>query len=64
MAGVVLRLVVHPHMICDVSSRQQLPTDVAGDLLLVADHVRTQAVLGGKARLAGLKDQSKHTDWD
>lgn len=41
MAGVVLRLVVHPHMICDVSSRQQLPTDVAGDLLLVADHVRT-----------------------
>lgn len=42
-------------MIGDVSSREELPTDVAGDLLLMADHVRTQAVLGGKAGLTGLK---------
>lgn len=51
MAGVVLRLVVHPHVICDVSSRQELPTDVAGHLLLVANHMRTQTILGGKAGL-------------
>lgn len=57
MAGVVLRLVVHPHVICDVGRRQELPADVAGDLLLVANHVCTQAVLGGKAGLAGLKDE-------
>lgn len=57
MAGVVLGLVVHPHVVGDVGGRQQLPTDVAGHLLLVANHVRTQAVLGSKAGLAGLKRQ-------
>lgn len=57
MAGMMLRLVVHPHVIGDVRSRQKLPTDVAGDLLLMANHMRTQTVLGGKAGLTGL-----HTD--
>ena len=55
VADVVLRLVVHPHVICDVSSRQELPTDVAGDLLLVANHMRTQSILRGKAGLTGLR---------
>ena len=64
MAGVVLRLVVDPHVICDVGRRQELPTDVAGNLLLVTNHVRTQAVLGSKAGLTGLKDKSKHTGRD
>lgn len=59
MAGVVLWLVVHPHMICDVSSRQELATDVAGDLLLMANHVRTQTILRGKAGLTGLKKKKK-----
>lgn len=60
----VLGLVVHPHVIGDVGRRQELPTDVAGHLLLVANHVRTQAVLGRKAGLAGLKDKYKNTNWD
>lgn len=64
MAGVVLWLIVHPHVICDVGRRQELPTDVAGDLLLMANHVRTQAVLGSKAGLTGLKDKYKNTGWD
>lgn len=55
MADVVLRLVVHPHVIRDVGSRQELPTDVAGDLLLVANHMRTQTILRGEAGLTGLK---------
>lgn len=54
MADVVLRLVVHPHVICDVRSRQELPTDVAGHLLLMTDHVRTQAILRGKAGFTSL----------
>lgn len=52
VAGVMLRLVVHPHVICDVSSRQELPTDVTGNLLFVANHVSTQAILRSKAGLA------------
>lgn len=55
MAGMVLRLVVHPHVIRDVSSGQELATDVARDLLLVANHVRAQTVLRGEAGLACLK---------
>lgn len=54
MASMVLWLVVHSHVICDVSSRQELAADVAGDPLLVANHVGTQAVLCGKAGLTGL----------
>lgn len=53
MASVMLGLVVHPHVICDVCSGQQLPTDVAGYLLLVANHVRTQTILRGKTGLTG-----------
>lgn len=41
MAGMVLRLVVHPHVIGDVGSRQELAADVARYLLLVADHMST-----------------------
>lgn len=54
MAGVVLGLVVHPHVIRDVSGGQKLATDVAGDLLLVTDHVRTQTILRGEAGLTSL----------
>lgn len=53
----MLGLVVHPHVICDVSSGQELSADVAGNLLLMADHVRAQTILGGKAGLTGLKDE-------
>ena len=55
MTGMVLGLVVYPHMICDVSSREELATDVTGDLLLVANHVSAQTILRGKAGLAGLR---------
>lgn len=55
MAGVVLWLVVHPHMIGDVSGRQELATDVTWDLLLVANHMRTQTILCGEAGLTGLE---------
>lgn len=41
MADVVLRLVVHPHVICDVSSRQEFSTDVTRDLLFVTNHMCT-----------------------
>lgn len=44
MAGVVLRLVVDPHVIGDVSSRQQLPTDVTRHLLLVPDEVGAETI--------------------
>lgn len=62
----MLGLVVHPHVICDVCSGQQLPTDVAGDLLLVANHVRPQTILRGKTGLTGLtffwKKESDYRD--
>lgn len=48
VAGVVLRLVVDPHVVSDVRRRQQLPADVARHLLLVADQVRTEAVPRGE----------------
>lgn len=56
VADVVLRLVVHPHVIGDVCGRQQFAADVARHLLLVTDHVCTQAILGGKAGLASLQN--------
>lgn len=56
----VLRLVVHPHMIGDVGSRQELPADVAGHLLLVANHVSSQAILGGETGLTSLQRKMKH----
>lgn len=55
----VLRLVVHPHVVCDVSGGQELPTDVTGHLLLVANHVRTQPILRGKAGLTGLTEGTR-----
>lgn len=55
MADVVLRLVVHPHVIGDVSSREEFATDVAWDPLLVANHMRTQAILRRKAGLTCLQ---------
>lgn len=54
VAGVVLRLVVHSHVIRDVGSGQQLPTDVTRHLLLVPDHVSAQAVPCGEGRFARL----------
>lgn len=37
----------------DVGRTQHLATDVAGHLAFMPDHVRTQAVFGGKGRGAG-----------
>lgn len=48
VAGVVLRLVVDPHVVGDVSGRQQLPADVTRHLLLVANQVSTEAIPCGK----------------
>lgn len=64
MAWVVLRLVVHSHVICDVSSWQELPTDVAGHLLFVANHMCTQTILSSETGLTCLKKQeSNMTIW-
>ena len=38
----------------DVGGAEHLAADVAGDLALVPDHVRAQAVFGGEGRGAGL----------
>lgn len=57
VAGVVLRLVVDPHVVGDVRRRQQLPTDVTRHLLLVTDQVRTEAVPRGECRRARLKHE-------
>lgn len=54
VAVVVLRLVVHPHMVSDVRGRQQLPADVTWHLLLVADEVCAEAVPRGEGRRARL----------
>ncbi len=54
MAGVVLRLVVHPHVIGDVSGGQQLPTDVTWHLLLMTDEVGTETIPRGECRRACL----------
>lgn len=59
MAWVVLRLVVYPHVICDVSSWQELSTDVAGHLLFVANHVGTQTILGSKTGLTSLRKKER-----
>lgn len=54
VAGVVLRLVVDPHVVGDVSSRQQLPTDVTRHLLLVPDQMSAETIPRGKRRRACL----------
>lgn len=48
VTGVVLRLVVHSHVVGDVRSGQQLPADVTRHLLLVTDQVGAEAVPRGK----------------
>ena len=51
----------------DVGGAEHLAADVAGDLALVPDHVRAQAVFGGERRRAGLpgdttlRDGPQHT---
>lgn len=54
VTGVVLRLVVDPHVVGDVSGRQQLPTDVTRYLLLVPDQVGAETVPRGERRRARL----------
>lgn len=58
VAGVVLRLVVDPHVVGDVGGRQQLPANVTGNLLLVPDQVGAQTVPRGKRRRAGLQEDN------
>lgn len=48
VTGVVLRLVVDPHVVGDVSGRQQLSADVTWNLLLVPDQVGAEAVPRGE----------------
>ena len=48
VTGVVLRLVVDPHVVGDVGGRQQLPTDVTRHLLLVTDQVRAETIPRGE----------------
>jgi len=54
VAGVVLRLVVDPHVVGDVGGRQQLPTDVTRYLLLMADQVSAETIPRGERRRARL----------
>lgn len=51
---VVWTLAVNLHVVRDVSSTKELPTDVTGDLLLVPHHVRSQAVLRSEGSFTGL----------
>lgn len=62
VAVVVLRLVVHPHVVGDVGGRQQLPTDVTRHLLLVADEVGAEAVPRGKGRRARLNGRGERPE--
>lgn len=55
----MLRLVVHPHVVGDVSGRQQLPADVAGNLLLVSDQVGAETVPRRKRRRARLQEENR-----
>lgn len=50
----VLRLVVDPHVVGDVSGGQQLPADVTRYLLLVPDQVGAETVPCGERRCARL----------
>ena len=54
VAGVVLRLVVDPHVVRDVGRRQQLPADVARHLLLVTHQVSSETIPRGERRRARL----------
>ena len=60
VTGVMLRLVVDPHVVGDVSGRQQLPADVTRHLLLVTDQMCTEAVPRGEGRRARLRRKRGH----
>lgn len=62
VTGVVLGLVVDPHVISDVGSREQLPTDVTRNLFLMADQMSTQAIPRGKRWRARLQERWRHTE--
>lgn len=51
----MLGLVVYPHMICDISRREQFATDMTWNFVLMSDHMSTQPVFCGKCRLACLQ---------
>lgn len=55
VAHMMLGLVVDPHMIRDISRREQFATNMAGNFVLMSDHMSTQPVLCGKRRLARLQ---------
>lgn len=55
----MLGLVVDPHMICDISRREQFAANMARNFVLVSDHMSTQPVLCGKRRLACLQKGTK-----
>lgn len=55
VAHVMLGLVVDPHVIRDVSRREQFAANMAGNFVLVSDHMSTQPVLCSKRRLACLQ---------
>lgn len=42
----------------DVSRAEHLPTDAAGDLALMPDHVGAQSVFGGESGGTGLQSHS------
>lgn len=43
----------------DVGRAEHLPTDAAGDLALVPDHVGAESVFGGESRGTGLQPKGK-----
>lgn len=59
VTGVVLRLVVDPHVVGDVSGGQQLPADVTWYLLLVPNQVGAETVPRGERRRARLWEAQK-----
>lgn len=54
LAHVVWTLAMNLHVVRDVSSTKELPTDMTGDLLLVSHHVRSQTVLRSEGSFTGL----------
>lgn len=51
----MLGLVVDPHVIRDIGRREQFAADMAGNFVLVSDHMSAQSVLRGERRLARLQ---------
>ena len=48
----------------DVGRTQHLPTDAAGDLAFMPDHVGTESVFGGESRGTGLQPHSRQRQWN